>query len=204
MEVNRIKLDIESKDPVLAQRDQSLKRVEQERISVARGFITIREKMKAVQTRIAQVTQEKENVEGMLEQREMEFQALKEYTTSKIEKQQRALSQKQEEIAGLRKNLAAVRDELERMKSQLPSFQKELQKVTLELAKKSTEVQLLREDKEEMKLQLEVERRRIDGYLMQQTAAMSSEASYRKEVQVNIQTNSSISMQLLDASIIFV
>lgn len=193
MEVNKLKLDIESKDQILAQRDQSLKRVEKEQIAVVSGFKTIREKMKAVQTRMAQLNQEKEKVEGTLEQREMEFQALKEYTTTKVERQQWALSQKQEEIASLRKNLAAVRNELERMKSQLPSFQKELQKVALELAKKSTEVLMLREAKEEMKLQLEVERKRIDGYLMQQTAVMSSCANYGEEVKVNNQTHSSIS-----------
>ena len=73
------------------------------------------------------------------------------------------------------------------MKSQLPSFQRKLQKVTLELTKKSTEVQGLREAKEEMKLQLEVERKRIDDYLMQNMAASSSEANYRKEVEVRTQ-----------------
>ena len=74
------------------------------------------------------------------------------------------------------------------MKSQLPSFQRKLQKVTLELTKKSTEVQGLREAKEEMKLQLEVERKRIDDYLMQNMAASSSEANYRKEVEVSCRT----------------
>ena len=111
-----------------------------------------------------------------------------------MEKQQHAVSLREEDIAGLRKHLTAVRDEMERMKSQPLSFQEDLHKVTLELAKKSAEVQMLWEAKEEMKLQLEVERKRIDGYLMQQTAAMSSDANYRKEVEVS-NNKSSICIQ---------
>ena len=42
--------------------------------------------MKAVQTRMAQLNQEKEKVEGTLEEKEVEFQALKEHTTKKDRK----------------------------------------------------------------------------------------------------------------------
>ena len=115
----------------------------------------------------------------------MELRALREYATNEKEKHEQVLSQKEKEIVGFQKQLAAVRGELERMKLQPLSFQEELQKVTLELAKKSTEVQMLREAKEEMKLHLQVERKRFDDYLMQQTAARSSDANYRKEVEVS-------------------
>ena len=115
----------------------------------------------------------------------MELRALREYATNEKEKHEQVLSQKEKEIVGFQKQLAAVRGELERMKLQPLSFQEELQKVTLELAKKSTEVQMLREAKEEMKLHLQVERKRVDDYLMQQTAARSSDANYRKEVEVS-------------------
>ena len=115
----------------------------------------------------------------------MELRALREYATNEKEKHEQVLSQKEKEIVGFQKQLAAVRGELERMKLQPLSFQEELQKVRLELAKKSTEVQMLREAKEEMKLHLQVERKRVDDYLMQQTAARSSDANYRKEVEVS-------------------
>ena len=195
--VRRLKLDIEAKDQKLAQQDQAFKRAEQKRIAVAVEVKTTRQKLQATQSRVAQLLQEKENLEDTLEQREVEYQALREYAgyaSNKIEKQKRALSRKQEEIAGIRKQLAAVTAELERMKSQLPSFQQELEKITQKLAKKSEEVQMLREAKEEMKLQLEVQKKLIDGYLMQQTAAKSSDANYRKEVEVTGRIDSCVCM----------
>ena len=194
MEVKRIKLDIEGKDQILAQRDQSLKRAEQVRAAVAQKFKTNKQRLRTAQSRTAQLLQERNSLKDNLEQKEMELQALRKYATDEREKQQRVLSRKEEEITYLRKQLAMVTDELERMKSQLPSFQEELQKVQLELAKKSTEVQMLREAKEEMKSQLEVERKRVDGYLMQKTAARSSDANYRKEVEVSGRKYSFLSM----------
>ena len=195
--MHRLKLDIETKDQKLAQQDQAFKRAEQKRIAVAMEVKTTRQKLQATQNRMTQLLQERENLEDTLEQREVEYQALREYAghaSNKIEKQQRALSRKQEEIVDLRKQLAAVTAELKRMKLQLPSFQHELEKITLELAEKSKEVQLLREAKEEMKLQLEVQRRWIDGYLIQQTAAKSSDANYRKEVEVTGRIDSCVCM----------
>ena len=185
MEIKRIKVDIEGKDQTLAQQDQSLKRAEQEKIVVAQKFKTNKQRFRIAHSRTAQLLQERNSLKDNLEQKEVELQALEKYVTDEVEKLQHALLRKEEEITDLRKQLAMVTEELERMKSQLPSFQEELQKVQLELAKKSTEVQMLREAKEEMKSQLEVEKKRIDGYLMQQTAVRSSDANYRKEVEVS-------------------
>ena len=181
-------MDIEGKDQILAQQDQSLKRAEKERIAVAQKFTTISKRLQEAKTKIRQLLQERTKLEGTLEQKVMELRALRkfrEYATNEKETHEHVLSQKEKEIAGFQQQLAAVRDELERMKLQPLSFQEELQKVRLELAKKSTEVQMLRETKEEMKLHLQVERKRVDDYLMQQTAARSSDANYRKEVEVS-------------------
>ena len=178
-------MDIKGKDQILAQQDQSLKRAEKERIVVAQKFTTTTKKLWEAKIRIGQLLLERKNLEGILEQKEMELWALREYATNEKEKHEHILSQKEKEIAGFQQQIAAVRDELESMKLQPLSFQEELEKVRLELAKKSTEVQVLREAKEEMKSHLQVERKWVDHYLMQQTAGRSSDADYGKEVEVS-------------------
>ena len=178
-------MDIEGKDQILAQQDQSLKRAEKERIVVAQKFTAITKKLREAKIRIGQLLLERKNLEGILEQKEMELRALREYATNEKEKHKHVVSQKEKEIAGFQQQLAAVRDELERMKLQPQSFREELQKVRLELAEKSTEVRMLREAEEKVKSHLQVERKRVDDYLMQQTAARSSDANYRKEVEVS-------------------
>ncbi len=190
-------MDIEGKDQILAQQDQSLKRAEKERIVVAQKFTTTTKKLREAKIRIGQLLLERKNLEGILEQKEMELRALREYATNEKEKHEHVLSQKEKEIAGFQQQLATVRDELERMKLQPISFQEELEKVRLELAKKSTEVQMLREAKEEMKLHLQVERKWVDHYLMQQTAARSSDANYGKEVEVSNVKN--VPLSVLDS-----
>ena len=82
---------------------------------------------------------------------------------------------------GLEKSLQLREKELGRETS---SLTEQYQKRTLELASKSTEIKLLREAREEMKLSLDIERKRYDNVVMQQTAANTSNDSYKQEVEV--------------------
>ena len=66
MEVNRLKLEIERKDQILAQQDQSFKRAEQEKFAVAQGLKTIRHRLQRAQTRLAQLLQDKNYLEATL------------------------------------------------------------------------------------------------------------------------------------------
>ena len=154
------------------------------RTAISQGFATIRQRIQNAQEKIKQLHQEKIDLEDTLELHEHQMR-LQQSATKEMEQQQQFVLLQEKEIAGLKEKLATVRDELEETKPQLPAMQRELQKITLELVKKSTEVQLLREAKEEMKLQLVMDGRRIDSYLMQISAARTSDASYRVEVEVN-------------------
>jgi len=169
----------------VAQKDQGLKRAEQERAAIAQGFATIRSKIQNAQRTIAKLLQEKSNLENTLKLRELELQALRQFATTEMEQEHHVTSLKEKEILDLKKQLETVTEELEKTKPQLPSMHQELQKVVMQLERKSTEVQMLREAKEQLQLQLEMERKRIDGYLMQQMAAKVSDESYRRQIQVS-------------------
>ena len=188
--VNKLQFDIEEKDQEVAQRDQGLKRAEQERATIAQGFATIRNKIQNAQRTIAKLLQEKSDLENTLTLREVEFKALRRGVTAEMEQQHHVMSLKEKEILDLRKQLQTVTEELQKTEPQVKTMHRELQSISIKLERKTTEVQMLRESKEELKLQLEMERKRIDGYLIQQTAAKDSDASYRRQVEVS--TNSII------------
>ena len=129
-------------------------------------------------------------MENILKLREVEFEVLRQSVTTEMEQQHNVMSLKQKEILDLKQQLQTVTEELQRTKPQVLTMHQKLQSISIKLEGKTTEVQMLRESKEELKLQLEMERKRIDGYLIQQTAAKDSDASYRRQVEVS--TNSVI------------
>ena len=91
---------------------------------------------------------------------------------------QKSISRKEKEIDELQKKLQTVLKKLDETQLQIPALRKELQRTSQELASKSTEIKLLREVKEEMKVSLDIERKRYDNVVMQQTAAKISNDSY--------------------------
>ena len=97
---------------------------------------------------------------------------------------QKNISFKEKEIDDLQKKLQTVLKKLDEAEFQIPALREELQKASQELASKSTEIKLLREAKEEMKVSLDIERKRYDNVVMQQTAANTSNDSFKQEVEV--------------------
>ena len=104
--------------------------------------------------------------------------------TQQMEMQRQSISLKEKEIADLKERLKRVRKELNETKFCVPALREELQKASQELASKSTEIKLLREATEQMKLSLDIKRNRYDNVVMQQTAANMSNDSYKQEVEV--------------------
>ena len=182
----KLRIDIDTRDQELAQRDQNLKHAEQNRRTSSQGFAAVKRKLTESQSRITKLTKERDDLESNLKLREFEFQILQQSASQHIELHQQSILLREKEIAHLKKQLQAVVQELDEAKSQISALRERLQETSLELAEKSARVQLLREAKEEMKLLLEMERKRLDNYLMQQTAANTSHDSYRQEVEVYI------------------
>ena len=176
--------DIDSKDQELAQRDQSLKQAELKRKTISEEFTAVKQKLTESQSRIIKLAEEKNDLENTLKLREFEFQIMQQSATQQMEMQRQSISLKEKDIADLKERLKTVRKELDETKFYVPVLREELQKASQELASKSTEIKLLREAKEEMKLSLDIERKRYDNVVMQQTAANTSNDSYKQEVEV--------------------
>ena len=176
--------DIDSKDQELAQRDQSLKQAELKRKTISEEFTAVKQKLTESQSRITKLAEEKNDLENTLKLREFEFQIMQQSATQQMEMQRQSISLKEKDIADLKERLKTVRKELDETKFYVPALREELQKASQELASKSTEIKLLRETKEEMKLSLDIERKRYDNVVMQQTAANTSTDSYKQEVEV--------------------
>ena len=183
-EVMELSSDIDSKDQELAQHDQSLKQAELKRKTISEEFTAVKQKLTESQSRITKLAEEKNDLENTLKLREFEFQIMQQSATQQMEMQRQSISLKEKDIADLKERLKTVRKELDETKFYVPALRVELQKASQELASKSTEINLLREAKEEMKLSLDIERKRYDNYVMQQTAANTSTDSYKQEVEV--------------------
>ena len=176
--------DIDSQDQELAQRDQSLKQAELKRKTISEEFTAVKQKLTESQSRITKLAEEKNDLESTLKLREFEFQIMQQSATQQMEMQRQSISLKEKEIADLKERLQTVRKELDETKYCVPALREELQKASQELASKSTKIKLLRKAKEEMKLSLDIERKRYDNVVMQQTAANTSNDSYKQEVEV--------------------
>ena len=183
----KLREDIDSKDQELAQRDQSLKQAEQKKEAISQELTAIKQKLTESQSQITELTEEKKGLETTLQVREFEFQIMQKTASQQMEQMellQKSISLKEKEIAELQKKLQTVLKKLDETEFQIPALREELQRTSQKLASKSTEIKLLREAKEEMKLSLDIERKRYDNVVMQQTAASTSNDSYKQEVEV--------------------
>ena len=179
--MNKFRHDIEDKDQELAKKQQALKQAEQWKNTVAKQLVSIQQKTENIRSKALNLLKEKDGLEKSLLLREKEIEIMKLSATKDKAQLQEIISLKEKEIADLKTKLQEVREELGR---ETLSLNEQYQKVTLELASKSTEIKLLREAKEEMKLSLDIERKRYNNVVMQQTAANTSKDSYKQEVEV--------------------
>lgn len=174
-------------DRELAEREQSLQQAEQEKKAAFQRIQTLEYKLNISECRVKQLIKEKNDVLSSLKLLEFEFQVLRQAATDQIQLQQQSISHKENEIAILKAKLQSVEEELDETKRQIvPALKEELQKASLELKNKSTEVQLLREAKTDMRLLLDMEKKVLDNYLLQQTAANISHERFKHEVKVSI------------------
>ena len=179
--MNKLRHDIEDKDQELAKKEQALKQAEQWKNTATKQLVSIQQKTENIRSKALNLLKEKDGLEKLLLLREKEIEIMKLSATKDKAQLQEIISLKEKEIADLKTKLQEVREELGRETS---SLKEQYQKVTLELASKSTEIKLLREAREEMKLSLDIERKRYDNVVMQQTAANTSTDSYKQEVEV--------------------
>ena len=179
--MNKLRYDIEDKDQELAKKEQALKQAEQWKNTATKQLVSIQKKTENIRSKALNLLKEKDGLDKSLLLREKEIEFLKQSAAKDKAQLQEIISLRKREIADLKTRLQEVREELGRETS---SLKEQYQKVTLELASKSTEIKLLREAREEMKLSLDIERKRYDNVVMQQTAANTSNDSYKQEVEV--------------------
>ena len=184
--VTKLRSDIHNQDQDLARQDQGCLQAEQERDAALRRIETLEHQLSVSQSRIGELIKEKEDAASTLKRREFEFQMLRQSATDQIELQQQSIYYKEKEIADLRARLQSVEGELAESKLRIPTLKEDLQTATLELKKKEVEVEVLQETKNDMRLLLDMERRVLDNYLLQLTAARVSHDQYRQEVEVMI------------------
>ena len=180
----KLRNDIDNQDQDLARQDQSFLLAEQERDTALRRMETLEHQLSVSQSQVTQLIKEKEDTASTLRRREFEFQLLRRSATDQIELQQQSIYYKEKEIADLWVRLQSVESELAETKLRIPALKEDLQTATLKLKKKEVEVEVLQETKNDMRLLLDMEKRVLDNYLLQLTAASISHDQYRQEVEV--------------------
>ena len=162
-----------------------MQRLEEERKATSRRIKTLEHRLTLRSTNIVELIGEKENMENTLRQREFEFEMLCQSKTQKIELLQQCISTREKEILDLKMHLQNVDSELNEANKLIPTLKEKLQRKSVELEKKSAKVQRLKRDNNDMQLLLDMEKRVLDNYLLQEAAADVSHDRYIQEVQVN-------------------
>ena len=180
--VTKLRSDIDNQDQDLARQDQGCLQAEQERDAALRRIETLEHQLSVAESKITKLIKEKEVTESTLNLRTFELELLRQSTTNQIELQQRSIHQREKEISDLQRRLQSVEAEL--VKTQIPPMKEDLRRASLELQAKSAEVEILQEQRNETRKMLDMERRILDKYLMQLSAASISHDQYRQEVEV--------------------
>ena len=180
--VTKFRSDIDNQDQDLARQDQGCLQAQQERNAALRRIEALEHQLSVAESKITKLIKEKEVTESTLNLRTFELELLRQSTTNQIELQQRSIYQREKEISDLQRRLQSVEAEL--VKTQIPPMKEDLRRASLELQAKSAEVEILQEQRNERRKMLDMERRILDKYLMQLTAASVSHDQYRQEVEV--------------------
>ena len=188
---------VASKDQELARLDQTLQLAELEKESVIQGLNMTGQNISSSKSKIEQLLQEKESLERQLNLRENENLVFKKLTSisealmkeistepEMLEKVKLIIT-KDKEISSLKRQLQAVRIKLEEAKTELSDYrEKLLNKLVAELKEKSKEAEYLKEVNAMTKLELDLERAKLDKLRIQQTMAAEDEKNYMYELQV--------------------
>ena len=197
-QIEQLRCTITSKDQELARLDQALQLAELEKKKVIQGLDMTGQSIRSSKDKIAQLLQEKESLEELLNRREDEGLVLKLSSKSEVvmkemstkpEVVDRLVAAKEKEIAGLKRQLQSVRCKLEEAEAELSDYrEKLLRELIAELKEKSKEMECLREANAQTKLELDLERAKVDKLRMQQTIAAEDEEKYFCEVEMRYST----------------
>ena len=182
--VEKLKQDIVEREKDLDRRDQSLQQVEQEKKAALQRIDTLENKISICQSKITDLMKEKDETAMALEVVNFEFDLVHQSNTQHIALQQQCIRLREKEVSNLRERLQLVENELRETNLLIPTLKEDLQMATVELEKKSTEIKVLQQNNNDMRLLLDTEKQVLDNYLLQQTAANISHDRYKQEVKV--------------------
>ena len=177
--VTKLRSDVDNQD-----QDQNFLQAKQERDAALRRIETLEHQLSVSQSKITELSKEKEDTESNLKLRTFELELVRQSTTNQIELQQKSILQREKEISDLQTQLQSVEDELAKTKSQILPMKEDWRRASLQLQTKSAEMKILQKKRNEMRVSLDMERRILDNYLQQQAAARMSQDRYRREVEV--------------------
>ena len=182
--IAKLRTDIEVRNRELAKLDRRLQKAEKERNVTARQIETLRHQLWRYQSTLNELDGEKEHMANTLTMKQFEVDLLRQGRTQQVELQRLSIEQKEREISDLNRRLQTVERELDDANKQIPTLRESLEWVTVELARKSAEVELAREGRNDGRLLLDMANKVLDTYLIQQSAANVSYNRYVEEVEV--------------------
>ena len=144
----------------------------------------IKELQQHLETFKSELIQEKNDVMEQLQLKKEELELLCTVHQMNSEQHKDIIRKKEEEIKELQHRLEIVETELSSEKKHSQDLRKELQQGTKELQKKSALEQKLEEENENLKNQLERERKMADNLCKLLTSADTSKDKYTMEVEV--------------------
>ena len=175
--------EIVSKDTEFAQQNQTLKLAEK---TCIQGFSNIRKNISSLEKTITELLSQRNNLEEQMKVKEDEMQFFRESSTEQKQWLDRLVTQKEKEIASLKKELTRVTAELNRASTQIVEYEEQIHKIQSDLDKKSVQIESLRKANSHKRQELDLMRREVDQLRVQQTAAEESNEKYRKATLVRI------------------
>ena len=183
-QVEESRREIVSKDTELAQQNQTLKLAELKEKSIVQNFSDIRKNLSSSEKTVTELLSQKKNLEEQLKVKEDEMQFFRESSTEQKQWLNKLISQKEEEIANLKKELTWINAELAEANTQIGRYEAQICEIQSDLSKKSEEVKSLRDANAQKKQELDLKRKEVDQLRIQQTAAEESNDKYEKKTTV--------------------
>ena len=205
----KLSAKVRAKKEELDQKEKELCQSQLEKGMLTYQMTEIRKEMETAQSKIDGLLQEKNELEQMLKQRELQIELLKLNLSTMREKEemklstmrekqhylitakeqevfqyQKQLDSKEQEVSQYQKQLDFVKQELEDERKKMTPLQEELQRKTVELTEKSVEIQFLREARDSANSQLKMEKEKAELQSKEVTAAAISHAVLVAELKV--------------------
>ena len=191
----KLSAKVRAKKEELDQKEKELCQSQLEKGILTYQITEVRNEMETAQSKIDGLLQEKNKLEQMLKQRELQIELLKLNLSTMREKEEMKLSTmrekqhylitaKEQEVSQYQKQLDFVKQALEDERKKMTPLQEELQRKTVELTEKSVEIQFLREARDSANSQLKMEKEKAELQSKEVTAAAISHAVLVAELKV--------------------